>query len=109
MRNILFILTILLLIPASAQAQYQGTERPAADTALVLSLDDAVKIALSENTSVKVADREIQRQEYAKKGAYGALFPQISASGMYSYPIQKQKVFFQYSKPPLAQVKSMVN
>jgi len=94
MRNILFILTILLLIPASARAQYQGTERPAADTALVLSLDDAVKIALSENTSVKVADREIQRQEYAKKGAYGALFPQISASGMYSYAIQKQKVFF---------------
>jgi len=94
MRNILFILTIFLLIPASARAQYQGTERPAADTALVLSLDDAVKIALSENTSVKVADREIQRQEYAKKGAYGALFPQISASGMYSYAIQKQKVFF---------------
>ena len=88
------ILTLLLLIPSAAWAQYQGTERPVTDTALVISLDDALKIALSENTSVKVADMEIQRQKYARKGAYGALFPQINASGMYSYAIQKQKVFF---------------
>ena len=87
-------LALLLLIPSAAWAQYQGTERPVTDTALVISLDDALKIALSENTSVKVADMEIQRQKYAQKGAYGALFPQISASGMYSYAIQKQKVFF---------------
>ena len=88
------ILALLLFIPSAAWAQYQGTERPVTDTALVISLDDALKIALSENTSVKVADMEIQRQKYAKKGAYGALFPQINASGMYSYAIQKQKVFF---------------
>ena len=73
------ILALLLFIPSAAWAQYQGTERPVTDTALVISLDDALKIALSENTSVKVADMEIQRQKYAKKGAYGALFPQINA------------------------------
>ena len=88
------ILTLLLLVPTVAWAQFQGTERPAEDSALVLSLEDAIKIALSENTSVKVADKEVQRTEYARKGAYGQLFPQISASGMYSYAIQKQKVFF---------------
>ena len=60
----------------------------------MLTLDDALKIALSENTSVKVADMEVTRQKYARKGAYGALFPQINATGMYSYAIQKQKVFF---------------
>ena len=91
-KRCLFVL--LLLLPMAAKAQYQGTERPAADSTIVLTLDDALKIALSENTSVKVADKEIERQEYAKKGAYGALFPQINASGMYSYAIQKQKVFF---------------
>ena len=90
-----FVLLFTLLVPAAGWAQYQGTERPEqADSTLVLSLDDAVKIALSENTTVKVADMEVERTKYAQKGSYGALFPQISASGMYSYAIQKQKVFF---------------
>lgn len=91
-RNVLIALTLLL--PSAAWAQFQGLERPQTDSTLVISLDDALKIALSENTSVKVADMEIQRTKYAQKGSYSALFPQISASGMYSYAIQKQKVFF---------------
>ena len=90
MKKLLIILS--LLIPASALAQYQTA--PPADSTLVLTLDDAIKIALSENTSVKVADMEVRRTKYAKKGAYGALFPQINASGLYSYAIQKQKVYF---------------
>ena len=88
------ILVLAMLLPVVARAQYQGTERPEKDSTLVLTLDDAVKIALSENVSVKVADLEIKRTKYARKGSYGALFPQISASGMYSYAIQKQKVYF---------------
>ena len=85
---------LALLVPLAAQAQYRGEERPAGDTTLVLTLDDALKIALSENVSVKVADMEVERTKYAQKGSYGQLFPQISASGMYSYAIQKQKVYF---------------
>ena len=87
-------LLLVLLLPLAAQAQFNSQDRPHSDSTLVLTLDDALKIALSENVSVKVADMEVQRNEYARKGAYGALFPQISASGMYSYAIQKQKVFF---------------
>ena len=88
------ILLLALLVPLAAQAQYKGEERPAGDTTLVLTLEDAVKIALSENVSVKVADMEVERTKYAQRGSYGQLFPQISASGMYSYAIQKQKVYF---------------
>ena len=88
------ILALALLLPVGAWAQYQGSERPAGDSTVVLTLDDAIKIALSENTSVKVADMEIQRSKYAQKGSYGALFPQINATGMYNYAIQKQKVYF---------------
>jgi outer membrane protein TolC len=83
----------LLALPALAGAQYAETPQKT-DTTVVLTLDDAIRVALSENTSVKVADKEIERVQYAKRGAYGALFPQISASGMYSYAIQKQKVYF---------------
>ena len=82
----------LLAFPALAQFR-EGT--PAQEEGkVVLTLDDALKIALSENTSVKVADMEIQRQEYARKGSYAALLPQVSASGMYSYALKKQKVYF---------------
>ena len=87
-------LMLVLLVPLAAQAQFKGEERPAGDTTLVLTLDDALKIALSENVSVKVADMEVERTKYAQKGSYGQLFPQISASGMYSYAIKKQKVYF---------------
>ena len=78
----------------SAFAQYQDAPAQPEEDKVVLTLDDALKIALSENTSVKVADLEIQRQEYARKGSYGSLLPQVSASGMYSYALKKQKVYF---------------
>lgn len=50
----------------------------------VISLDKALEIALSENVSVQVAEKEIKRTEYAKKGTYAALFPQINGTGSYS-------------------------
>lgn len=90
-RFFIFATGILLVLPAFAQ--YKDAEQPEGDK-VVLTLDDALKIALSENTSVKVADLEIQRQEYARKGSYGSLLPQVSASGMYSYALKKQKVYF---------------
>lgn len=58
-----------------------------------ISLDKALEIALSENVSVKVADMEVQRSAYAKKGAYAALFPQIDASAGYQRTLQKQKMY----------------
>ena len=82
----------ILALPALAQYKDAAPE-PDGDK-VVLSLEDALKIALSENTSVKVADMEIQRQEYAKKGSYAALFPQVNAQGSYSYALKKQKVYF---------------
>ncbi len=90
-RIAVFATGVLLVLPAFAQ--YKDEAQPEEDK-VVLTLDDALKIALSENTSVKVADLEIQRQEYARKGSYGSLLPQVSASGMYSYALKKQKVYF---------------
>ena len=88
------IVAAALFLPSAVWAQYQGAAPAVDDTTVVLTLDDALRIALSENVSVKVADMEIQRTKYAQRGSYGALFPQINATGMYSYAIQKQKVYF---------------
>ena len=63
------------------------------DSALVISLNEALKIALSENVAVKVADKEIERSEYAKKGTYSSLFPQVSGSGSYQRTIKKQIMY----------------
>ena len=88
----LSVLAAVALLAIPSFAQYKD-DAPSGGT-VNLTLEDALKIALSENVSVKVADMEIQRQEYARKGAYSALFPQINASGMYSYALKKQKVYF---------------
>ena len=72
----------LLLIPFCADAQSQ-----------VITLEQALEIAMSENVSVKVADLEIKRTEYAKKGAYAALYPQIDLTGSYQRTIKKQVMY----------------
>ena len=86
----------LVLMPLSADAQFkskQQEEAPKVEIPAVITLEDALKIALSENVSVKVADLEIQRKEYAKKGTYAALYPQIDLTGSYQRTIKKQVMY----------------
>ena len=63
------------------------------ETPVVITLDEALKIGLSENVSVKVADMEIERTGFAKKGTYASLFPQIDLSASYQRTIKKQAMF----------------
>ncbi len=92
------VLTVAMsVLSSSAFAQY-NTDAPVSTTnadtsAVVITLDDALKIALSENVAVKVADKEIERSEYAKKGTYSSLFPQINGSGSYQRTIKKQIMY----------------
>ena len=81
------LLPLAIFVPMAASAQ------SAPDSTLVLSLDDALKIALSENVSVKVADLEVRRSRYAKAGTYASLFPQINASGSFQHTIEKQTMY----------------
>ncbi|MBQ0097302.1 MAG: TolC family protein [Bacteroidales bacterium] len=64
------------------------------DTSLVvLTLEDALKVAMSENIAVKIADKEIMRTTYAKKGAYAALFPNVDGSATFQRTIKKQVMY----------------
>ena len=86
--------TLFLMAPVCLQAQYAENPPESTDTTtVVLTLDDALKIALSENISVKIADYEVTRAEYAQRGSYAALFPQINASGSFQHTIQKQVMY----------------
>lgn len=57
---------------------------------LVLSLEQALEIALSENPTIKIADQQIEIKRYAKQGTYAALYPQIDATASYQRVIKKQ-------------------
>lgn len=84
---------IMILESVVAAAVALGSPQEVAQGPAVITLEQALEIALSENVSVKVADREIERTRYAKKGTYAALFPQIDASGSYQRTLKKQKMY----------------
>lgn len=60
---------------------------------LKLNVDKAVEIALSKNPTIIVADQEIVRKDYLRKGAIAQLLPQIDASGQYSRTLKKQVMY----------------
>jgi len=105
-------LAVMLLTSLSVSAQYKDrksaeqTPKTEADILLeqaqsaekpvVITLEQALEIALSENIAVKVADLEIKRTQYAKKGAYSALYPQIDLTGSYQRTIKKQVMYMDF-------------
>ena len=61
-----------------------------AQDSLIISLDQAIEIALEESNSIKIADLTIEKSGYSKKGTYAALYPNIPASGSYQRTLKKQ-------------------
>lgn len=97
-----FLLSVMLAAATASYAQDSAQEAQAADTSkVVLTLEDAIKVALSENITVKVADKEIQRAQYAQRGSYAALFPQIDGSLSYQRTIKKQVMYMDFDMSSL--------
>ncbi len=89
LKNLFYAFVALVCVTAVPAVAQENTEA-AASTPLVLTLDEALQIALSENPTVKIADQTIEKKKYAKKGTYAALWPEISASATYQRYIKKQ-------------------
>jgi len=83
------------LLAVSAYAQDNPVTFPEDSTAApaVITLEQALQIALEENVSVKVADMEIVKTGYARKGTYSALYPQINGTASYQRTIKKQVMY----------------
>ena len=81
-------LVVFMLLPSLA-----FTTARAQQETLKLDLNKALEIALSENPTVKVADREIEKKKYAQKGSYAALFPQINFTADYTRTLKKQVMY----------------
>jgi Outer membrane protein len=88
------ILSSVVALSLSALAFAQPSDTVV--TPRVLTLEDALKVALSENATVKVADMEIQRTGYARRGTYASLLPQINGNGSYQRTIKKQVMYMDF-------------
>ena len=70
-----------------------------ADT-LNLSLQQCIEIALDESPTIRIAQSEIYKVDYANKEKLSGLFPTINASASYSRTLKKQKLFFNIKGMP---------
>ena len=84
---------MLALVPQVQVEPAAAPQETVAEAPAVITLEQALQIALSENASVKVADKEIERTGYARKGSYAALFPSIDGSASYQRTIKKQVMY----------------
>ena len=64
-----------------------------ADSPVSLTLDDCLRVALSDNPTVRVADMEINRTDYSKIETISQLLPQVSFTGTYSRTLAKQVMY----------------
>ena len=62
----------------------------AEQSALTLTLEQALDIALSESPTIKIAEQEIRIKRYAKMETYSSLIPRFDATAQYQRVIAKQ-------------------
>ncbi len=96
MKNLFSTLLTLLCVAVAVPTMAQETaSEPQQDAqVLMLTLEDALRIALEENPTVQIADQTVEAKKYAKRGTYAALWPEISASATYQRYIKKQRLHF---------------
>lgn len=100
MKRVLFTLFAVMAMSVSLTAQNMAEAADSSKTATkVISIEQALEIALSENASVKVADMEVHRTGYARKGSYASLFPQIDGNAAYQRTIKKQVMYMDFDMP----------
>ena len=91
------IITLAALIAVSVQVKAQDT---IADT-LRLTLEQALEIALSESNTIKIANMTVEKSDYALKGAYAGLYPNINASGSFQRTLKKQVMVMDMGGSPM--------
>ncbi len=89
-----FISLMTFLLASPVQAQQTDS--------VSMTLDYALQIALSDNASVRVADRQIEIQKYAKKETITGLFPTVTATGTFSDAVVLQKVKLDFAPEPIS-------
>lgn len=74
------------VIPSATSAQVPTDS-------ITLTLDDCLKIALTESPTIKVADMDIKRVDYSRKETLAQLLPNINFGGTYNRMLAKQVAY----------------
>lgn len=82
---------VFLAALASCAAAVLGAQEPTQPQTITLTLDQAIEIALNENPTIRIADMEIERQDYVRKETVGNLLPSLSGSGQYIMPSSSRR------------------
>ncbi len=96
MKRLLFISILALSTSVGASAQDTATQTDTTSAPKIITLEQALRIAVSENASVQVADMEVERSGYERKGTYASLFPQVDGSASYQRTINKQVMYMDF-------------
>ena len=75
------LLAVVTVLAVTASAQENS------GTALKVTLEDALRIALSDNPTIKVAEQQIEVKKVSKDEAWQALLPSVDFSGTIQYTV----------------------
>lgn len=89
MKFLLFAISFLMM----AGFTHAQQDSIAKQDTLSLTLQQCISIAMDESPTIRIAQRDIERVDYANKEKMSALFPAINASASYSRTLKKQKMF----------------
>jgi outer membrane protein TolC len=90
MKFLLFAISFLMM----AGFTHAQQDSIAKQDTLSLTLQQCISIAMDESPTIRIAQRDIERVDYANKEKMSALFPAINDSASYSRTLKKQKMFF---------------
>ncbi len=86
---------------AQTSSAAEPDENIVADSLVLhLSEADAIRIAMSENVSLKVAGMDITKQDYSYRSTLGALMPKIDMAAVYSATLKKQVMYIDFPGAP---------
>lgn len=75
-----------------APGSMQGQGAATAERSVTMSREDCIRFALDSSPTIKVADLEVKRMDYAKKETQGSLFPTIDFQAAYQRSIELQTI-----------------
>lgn len=71
----------------------------AQNNTVVLTMDEAINLALEKNSEIKIANMEVEKSEQKLREARSGLFPKLDLSGQYQRYINKPVIFLPPGSP----------
>lgn len=71
---------------------YGGLKAETMSQTVTMSRQECLKVALQDNPTVKIADLEVKKVDYAKKETLASVFPSIDFTGAYQRSIELQTI-----------------